>query len=246
MTKKSILIVDDNEFFLEQGASCLNSEQFKILRARSGREALEKVRTLKPELILMDTVMPDLSGRQVCNILKEDPSTSSIPIIIATSGRDENTGMKRGIARCDGIIFKPIRRDQLIAMVEELLKIQVRKWVRRKVRLPCKVTIFLEGEEGEGIIRTLGGGGAFFEYLAPLFTGDMCRIKFTLPETQREIMVWSAVVVWTGKLDEDGSEGSGVRFLTIDKEDQVEIDRFSTLGQNEKSQLHSPKEAAGK
>ena len=156
-------------------------------------------------------------------------------IVIGLVGGKSGCGeLTQGILDCcNGVILKPIRKDQLIAMVEELLKVQVRKWQRREVCLPCKVSVFQEGKDAGGTIRTLGGGGAFFEYPVPLFTGAMCRLRFTLPGTDRKVMVWSAVVVWTGKLNQKYSEGAGVRFLSIDREDQAAVDYFSSSGQGE-------------
>jgi Tfp pilus assembly protein PilZ len=72
----------------------------------------------------------------------------------------------------------------------------------------------------------LGGGGAFIECSLNLVAGDMCSLYFTIPENNRKIMIWSAVVVWTGRLAEKGPEGIGLRFLTIDTDDQVEIDNY--------------------
>lgn len=232
MDRKHILVVDDNEFFLEQEVSCLNRDRFDISMASSGMEALEKVRSLNPDMILMDMVMPDMFGTEVCKMLKDDPATASIPIIIVSSGSREDSRIKTEEAGCDGIIFKPIRKDQLIAMVEELLEIRGRNWERGEVFLPCTVTALLDGEHGEGAIHTLGGGGAFIQCSFRLVPGDMCGLQFTLPNSDRNIMVWSAVVVWTGKLTEDGPEGAGLRFLTIDTDDQAEIDNYSTQCQS--------------
>jgi twitching motility two-component system response regulator PilH len=226
MVRKHILVVDDNEFFLEQEVSCLNRARFDISKAVSGKEALVKVRALKPDLILMDMVMPDIFGTDVCKILKEDPLTAAIPVIIVSSAGREDSKVKTAAAGCDGIIFKPIRKDQLIAMVEGLLEIQGRNWERVEVSLPCMVTALLDGEHGEGTIHTLGGGGAFIECSFKLVPGDMCGLQFTFPGSDRKIMVWSAVAVWTGRLIENGPEGFGLRFLTIDKDDQEEIDNY--------------------
>ena len=84
MKKKRILIVDDTEFFLQLEISYLGNQRFDIHTARSGSEALEKARTLQPDLILLDMYMHDMNGDAVCSLLKGDPDTSSIPVIIST------------------------------------------------------------------------------------------------------------------------------------------------------------------
>jgi len=232
MDKKHILVVDDNEFFLKQEISCLNPEQFEISIANSGEEALDKVRSLMPDLVLMDMVMPDMFGTEVCKELKEDPLTARIPVIIVSSSGREESKAKTAAARCDGIIFKPIRKDQLIAMVEEFLMVRGRSWERANLHLPCTVTALLDGEHGEGMVHTLGGGGTFVECSLHLVPGDMCGLQFTLPDRNRKIMIWSAVVVWTGKLTDDGPEGAGLRFLAIDRDDQAQIDEYTTGNTN--------------
>ena len=224
LEKKSILIVDDNEFFIQQQITCLGRERFDIHTAVSGKGALDKVRSLKPDLLLLDHIMEDMMSPEICRILKADPATAHIPIIIVSSGEQKPSRLRNIEAGCDGIIFKPIRRDQLLTLVEEFLGIAVRHWSRAPVSLPC--IAMHEGDSKEAMILSLGGGGAFMCGELSLIRGDTFPLWFSLPDPGGEIGVREAIVVWLGLLEGNGPEGAGIKFLTISRDDQEVIDRY--------------------
>jgi CheY-like chemotaxis protein len=226
-SKKNILIVDDNKFFLQQQIACLDKERFEIQTAASGKEALAKIRSTPPDLILLDQIMEDMMGPDICRTLKADPATEHIPIIIISSGERENARLETSKAGCDGIIFKPIRRNQLLGLVEEYLGVAFRKWDRALVNIPCQT--ICDGLLKEGTIHSLSGGGAFIEESILLLRGDTCQIRFSLPGQGREVIVREAMVVWLGQHDigESGQKhGVGFKFLTISPEDQEAIDNY--------------------
>ncbi len=227
--RKSILIVDDNEFFLQQQIGYLDGERFHLQTAASGREALERIRSTSPDLILLDQIMEDMTGPDICRILKADPATAPIPIIIVSSGERELSRRETTRAGCDGIIFKPIRREQLLGLVEEYLGVGFRKWARVSVTLECEADY--EGIVKEGTILSLSAGGAFLEGGPSLLRGDTCRLRFPLPGDPREVSVREAIVVWLGHLNGDGPQGAGLKFLTLAPDDRERIDRF-VAGQN--------------
>ena len=222
MEKKSLLIVDDVELFLQLEISYLGRDNFDIHTARSGSEALEKARSLMPDLILLDLFMPDMNGDEVCRRLKEDPRTSSIPIVIISSGSKQRSRVDTTDAGCDGLIFKPVRRDVLLSIVEEHLGISIRRWDRATLTIPCAVEY--EGEHFDSNILSLSAEGAFIEMDLQNVTGDILQISFTLPGTDIHVEVRSGVLIWTGKLDEAGPEGIGIRFLNLNRKTLEEID----------------------
>lgn len=224
MKKKRILIVDDNEFFIQQQTGYLGQKRYDFHIARSGGEALEKVRSLKPDLVLLDQFMEDMTGAEVCSILKGDAATSKIPLVIVSSGEREFSRIVSEKSGCDGIIFKPIRRDLLLAIVEELLGINGRRWKRATTSIPCQM-IHEEGH-GSGTIHSLGAGGAFVQTGLALMVGDTCRITFDLPLTSKQVKVESAVVVWKGRDGEGENEGVGLHFLTTYPSDQEAVDQY--------------------
>lgn len=224
--KQTILIVDDNEFFLQQQIACLGRERFELHTAVCGKEAVEKVRSLKPDLVLLDHVMEDMMGPDICRILKADLATSRIPIIIVSSGERKSARLQTSRADCDGIIFKPIRRNQLITLVEEFLGMALRHWSRAPVSLPCTAT----HEDGtrEMTVLSLGAGGAFIGGASSLLRGDTCELRFSLPNPTGEVVVREALVVWLGQLEGNGPEGAGLKFLTISSDNQEAIDSYVT------------------
>jgi CheY-like chemotaxis protein len=223
LEKKQILIVDDNEFFLRQQVSYLKADHLDIQTARCGQEALDSARACTPDLILLDKFMPDILGPEVCRILKNDPATNAIPIVIVSSGEKEASKMATVLAGGDGVIFKPINRELLITMVEQFLKVPVRYWRRADVALPC--TLIAEDVQSEGTIHSLSGGGAFIESVFPLVPGDIITLQFTYPESKGK-MILGAAVIWTGVLVDSGPDGAGVRYLAIDPQEQVDIDNY--------------------
>lgn len=222
--RKKLLIVDDVELFIQLQVSHLGSKRFDIHTAASGSEGLDLARSLKPDLILLDLLMPDMNGDQVCRILKEDPETSSIPIVIVSSGTREHTRSIIEISGCDGLIFKPVRRDLLVSVVENLLKTNLRDHERVDVTIPC--TVVLEEKEYSATIHSLSSNGVFIELDQKVIRGDMMKLAFTLPTLGKDISVRAAAVVWCGALRNDGPEGAGMQFLTIDWDSKKEIGEF--------------------
>ncbi len=222
--KKTVLIVDDVELFIQLEISHLGQKRFDIYTASSGNEGLEMARSLKPDIILLDLLMPDLNGDQVSRILKGDPETSSIPIILVSSGTREHSRAIFERSQCDGLIFKPVRRDLLLSVVESLLKTNTRLFERMDVAVPCSVKI--DGMRLEGTIHSLSSTGVFIEIDKQLIRGDMMEIGFRLPTVDKAISVRTGAVVWRGHLRDGGPEGVGVHFLTISSEAQDHIADF--------------------
>ncbi|MCP3923640.1 MAG: response regulator [Desulfobacterales bacterium] len=122
MPKEHILAVDDEEDILELIQFNLNREGYKVSCAISGEDALRKVSTKNPDLILLDLMLPDLDGFAVARRLKEDPKRRHIPIIMLTAKGEESdivTGLELG---ADDYIVKPFSPRILIARVRTLLR----------------------------------------------------------------------------------------------------------------------------
>ena len=222
--KKKILIADDNEFFLQQQTSYLDAGKFQIQTASSGQEALDKIHSKAPDLIVLDHIMQDMTGLEVCRILKADTATANIPVIIVSSGEGESSRKEITDAGSNGIIFKPVRKDQLLSLVEEYLGATFRRWARIPVSLTCEVN--REGNIREGNILSLGAGGLFLSDGLSFVPGDSCELSFSLLGDDIEITVREAIVVWQGALNQDGTEGAGLKFLSIASEQQDRIEQY--------------------
>jgi two-component system phosphate regulon response regulator PhoB len=120
--KPKILVVDDEPDALELIEVNLKGAGFDVLTAANGRQALEKARATLPALILLDVMLPELDGLEVCKSLRRDPQTASIPIIMLTARAaeiDRVIGLELG---ADDYITKPFSPRELILRVKNLLK----------------------------------------------------------------------------------------------------------------------------
>ena len=121
MAAEKVLIVDDDEDILLIVHTILASAGYSAFTARNGREAVDMAVELKPDLILLDVMMPELSGWEVCTTLKNAPETRQVPIAMLTVKseiKDLITGMQVG---ADDYITKPFTRRKLLATVRRLL-----------------------------------------------------------------------------------------------------------------------------
>lgn len=120
--KRKILLVDDSNTALMVERLLLGGASYDIVTARDGREAVEKAAVERPDLILMDVMMPNMTGIEACRALRAMPSTRDIPIILVTTrGEPENVG--RGLASgCSDYITKPIDGAELMAKVRQYVE----------------------------------------------------------------------------------------------------------------------------
>jgi len=120
MPIKSILIVDDSPTDRQFLSDLLTKNGYKVSTAENADEALAKAKSLKPDLVLMDVVMPGQSGFQATRTLSRDEATKQIPVIICTSKSqqtDKDWGMKQG-AR--DYVVKPVKGPELLAKISAL------------------------------------------------------------------------------------------------------------------------------
>ena len=117
----TVLIVDDSATERSIISSCLQQVGINVSIAISGEEALEKIAQSRPDVIVLDVVLPGRSGFEICRQLKGEEDTNKIPIILcSTKGTemDKFWGMKQG---ADAYIPKPIDQKQLVSTVQELI-----------------------------------------------------------------------------------------------------------------------------
>ncbi len=119
-----ILIADDNAVNVELLDAYLADFDYEIETAGDGAETLEKVASFGPDLILLDIMMPKLSGFEVCEKLKNDPNTKGIMILMVTA-LSELGDIERAVnAGCDDYLSKPVNKFELIKRVGNMLKLR--------------------------------------------------------------------------------------------------------------------------
>jgi DNA-binding response OmpR family regulator len=121
MTRKKILLVDDSSTILMIEKMILAAEPYTLLTAGNGAQAVEKATAERPDLILMDVVMPTMDGFTACRELRHRDETRAIPVIMVTT-RGESGNVENGFASgCSDYITKPINGSELLAKVRNLL-----------------------------------------------------------------------------------------------------------------------------
>ena len=127
MTGKNILIVEDDEDILELVRYNLAKEGYEVAAVRSGEEAMRSVDSAKPDLIVLDLMLPGLDGLEVCKLIKNDEKASDIFIVMLTAKGEEAdivTGLELG---ADDYITKPFSPRVLIARVKAVLRRKARE-----------------------------------------------------------------------------------------------------------------------
>jgi putative two-component system response regulator len=124
--KPAILVVDDSPENIRLVSEILNrqDDSYAIYSARDGYEALEFVKTIIPDLVMLDVVMPGMDGFEVCKVIKDDPRTRLVPVVMITaldSQQDRLRGLDAGV---DDFISKPFNVYELLARVKNLLRLR--------------------------------------------------------------------------------------------------------------------------
>jgi twitching motility two-component system response regulator PilH len=117
---KRILVVDDSATERHMLKDLLTKAGYDVISSENGEDAIVKARQVKPDLILMDVVMPGLNGFQATRAISRDPETKSIPVIMCTSKSQETDkiwGLRQG---AKDYVVKPVDRDVLLAKIASL------------------------------------------------------------------------------------------------------------------------------
>lgn len=122
MFKKKILIVDDTELMVKLTTDILEAADYEVVSATNGAECLQKVKEEKPDLVLLDVVMPGMDGFEVCKALRADESNNLMPIIMLTSQDNEDDKLSGLELGADDYITKPFNYRELLSRVRNTLR----------------------------------------------------------------------------------------------------------------------------
>jgi len=120
--KKKIMIVDDEEGIIELLTAILEEEGYEVITAMDGKECLEKLKKVKPDLILLDMMMPGMSGREVCEKIRKNPKTKNLKIVFLTVARFSEMG-KDVLKKLNVLdyITKPFDNKDLIRRIKNIV-----------------------------------------------------------------------------------------------------------------------------
>jgi DNA-binding response OmpR family regulator len=119
-----VLVVDDTERNVKLLADLLTFKGYAVVTASGGKEALERIAAEQPDLVLLDVMMPDMNGYDVCRKIRETPATAMLPVVMVTALDPANERVKGIEAGADDFLSKPINQAELLARVRSLLRVK--------------------------------------------------------------------------------------------------------------------------
>ena len=119
---KKILVTDDSPTIVAMIKELLDSNGYSVVTASDGQEALDQAKKEKPDLIILDLMLPKIDGYKVCAIVKVDQNYSSIPVIILTARAGESDKELGVEVRADAYVTKPLEPNTFLAKVKEFIK----------------------------------------------------------------------------------------------------------------------------
>lgn len=117
-----ILLIDDEEDFLFFTEKNLSREKYQVITANSGKKGIKLARKNKPDLILLDIMMPEMTGFEVLEALKSDKNISKIPVIMLTALDDSRAREKAAKLKNEDFIAKPVSLEELRARIDLILE----------------------------------------------------------------------------------------------------------------------------
>jgi len=120
--KRRILVIEDEKEMLEAVRLRLEANSYEVISASDGAEGLSQARSEKPDLIVMDIMLPKMDGFTVCRMLKFDENYKNTPIIMLTARTQEMDVARGKEMGADAYLTKPFKSEELLAKIKELIK----------------------------------------------------------------------------------------------------------------------------
>jgi DNA-binding response OmpR family regulator len=121
MAKKSILVVEDEESLLKLESILFTSKGYDVTGVRDGRAALDALALSRPDVVVLDVMLPGPDGFEICRAIKDNPATSSIPVVILTA-KKSSMDLERGRnAGADAYLTKPFKSVKVLEVIEGLI-----------------------------------------------------------------------------------------------------------------------------
>ena len=121
MSKRRILVVDDDPDIVETVEFFLSNSDYQVFVAKNGKEALAQTKTKRPDLVLLDMMMPEMNGLEACRKLKGNPNTNPIPIIMLTALGKKQDVVDAIDAGANAYIVKPFNLLDLLERIEKII-----------------------------------------------------------------------------------------------------------------------------
>jgi CheY-like chemotaxis protein len=217
---QKILLVDDMRQFLDLTQSFLSRAECQLLTANTGLEAIKVAKSSRPDLIVLDIEMPEMTGIEACRILKADPGLRHIPIVMLTSLSKEDEARRAG---ADHFLKKPIDEDSFLAEIRKFLPFVE----RQERRFPVDLEADARHDADPPIavrVTDLSKSGAFVAGLLPEpQIAEQVVLAIRIPDGAggTHIITPRAVVVRRVP-----SRGAGIRFLDLSSGAKILLEEF--------------------
>jgi CheY-like chemotaxis protein len=220
---KKVLLVDDVHMFIEIQKEFLHYSNVTVLTARNGMEALDVVRTMKPDLVFMDLEMPLMDGAECCRVIKSDRAFAEIPVIIISSTGTEEARSKCFAAGCSHYLPKPLGRDTFLNVARSFIT----GIDRRERRHKCDIEAVFSLHDATVSCRMydLSAGGTYIISDYDVVPRDVIQIHFTMPDGTK--IECPGRVAWVNNSYEKFHRGFGAKFSMLSKDAHDALARFS-------------------
>lgn len=121
MKKNRILVVEDEESLLKLESILLSSKGYNVTGVMDGKSALEEIATNKPDLVILDIMLPEIDGFEVCRRIKENPETSGIPVVMLTAKKNSQDVARGTEVGAAAYLTKPFKSAKVIEVIEGLI-----------------------------------------------------------------------------------------------------------------------------
>ncbi|MFQ5700221.1 MAG: response regulator [Acidobacteriota bacterium] len=204
-----ILLADDSKLTLAVEKSFLEARDFKVFVTTRAEEVTRLVKTLQPDLIVLDYEMGEMNGDEVCRRLKADPETEAVPILVISIHEPEEISERCLQAGAAAVTRKAEGRDALLDSVAGLLGLRRRRGVRAACHL--RIGIQGDGKRLKGQVHNISYTGLYLTTREVLTKNAALQLTFNLPNHDPKIRVLGEVV--RSETLVGGLYGYGVQFL---------------------------------
>ncbi len=220
---KRILLVDDAKLVLEIEKSLLKRTGCQLMTAENGADAIRRTIEDHPDLVLLDLMLPDMTGDKICAQIKGNPDTADIPVMMVTTKSREDDVERCRRAGCDDYVTKPIHGEELLSKVAQLLRIPHRISKRLLVRIEATLTSSNGPDIFFGTALDVSVGGMLVESARKMAVGDRLSVRFRV-DRSNEIEVHAVILRIERRLFY--KFGYGLRFDALSPGDSELLARF--------------------
>lgn len=210
---KKILLLDGVRLFLQLEQTLLQRSDYQLFAATTGAEALEIAGREKLDLVLLDYVLPDMTGDQVVRALRRDERNADVGVVVVTARGMREHVDKCMAAGCSDFLYKPVTRTTLCSRVQDLLRVPTRRHVRTLVRLQVNARNRERFFFGNTV--NLSESGMLLESPLDLALGESMSLRFFLPG-EEEAVACTARVTRRSPTEREGEWAYGLSFDRVE------------------------------